>query len=160
MLCVAALCLLLDLGRPEFAYLLFTQPTTSVLSFGSYTLLASLIVGGFLVVANLFYVPFVHARARKIAEVACIVASVCLMTYTGVYVACMEAVALWNNIAIPVLFALSSASSGLSVMFIAAPFVCDWWAARPMDSRPASRPSGGARARVGCAGGVRACRVS
>lgn len=127
MLCVAALCLLLDLGRPEFAYLLFTQPTTSVLSFGSYTLLASLIVGGFLVVANLFYVPFVHARARKIAEVACIVASVCLMTYTGVYVACMEAVALWNNIAIPVLFALSSASSGLSVMFIAAPFVCDWW---------------------------------
>ena len=77
--------------------------------------------------ANLFYVPFVHARARKIAEVACIVASVCLMTYTGVYVACMEAVALWNNIAIPVLFALSSASSGLSVMFIAAPFVCDWW---------------------------------
>ena len=127
MLCVAALCLLLDLGRPEYAYLLFVQPTTSVLSFGSYTLLASLAVGGFLVVANLLYVPFVRARARKIAEVVCIVASACLMTYTGVYVACMEAVALWNNIAIPVLFALSSASSGLSVMFIAAPFVCDWW---------------------------------
>ena len=127
MLGVAALCLLLDLGRPEYAYLLFIQPTTSVLSFGSYTLLVSLVVGGFLVVANLFYVPFVSAFARKIAEIICIVASVCLMTYTGVYVACVEAVALWNNVAIPALFALSSASSGLSVMFIAAPFVCDWW---------------------------------
>ena len=127
MLCVAALCLLLDLGRPEFAYLLFTQPTTSILSFGSYALLASLAIGGFLAVANLFYLPFVHAPARKVAEVACVVVSVCMMAYTGVYVACVEAVALWNNVAIPALFVLSSASSGLSVVFIVAPFVRDWW---------------------------------
>lgn len=127
MLCVAALCLLLDLGRPEHAYLLFTQPTTSILSFGSYVLLASLLVGGFLVVANLFYLPRLHARARKIAEVVCVVASICLMVYTGVYVACMEAVPLWNNVAVPALFLFSSASSGLSVAFIVIPFVHDWW---------------------------------
>lgn len=125
-LCVAALCLLLDLGRPQFAFLLFTQPTTSILSFGSFVLLASLLVGGFLVAANLLYLPAVHAPARKIAEVACVVLSVCLMVYTGVYVACVEAVPLWNNVAIPALFALSSASAGLSTVFIAAPFVRDW----------------------------------
>ena len=127
MLCLAALCLLLDLGRPDHAYLLFTQPTTSILSFGSYMLLASLVVGGFLVVANLFYLPRVPALARKVAEVACIVASSCMMVYTGVYVACVEAVPLWNNVAIPALFALSSVSSGLSAVFVAAPFVRDWW---------------------------------
>lgn len=36
MLCLAALCLLLDLGRPELAFLLFTRPTLSILSFGSF----------------------------------------------------------------------------------------------------------------------------
>ena len=122
----AALCLLLDLGRPQFAFLLFTQPTTSILSFGSFVLLASLLVGGFLAAANLLYLPAVHALARKVAEAACVVLSVCLMVYTGVYVACVEAVPLWNNVAIPALFALSSASAGLSTVFIAAPFVRDW----------------------------------
>ncbi len=125
-LCMAALCLLLDLGRPQFAFLLFTQPTTSILSFGSFVLLASLLVGGFLAAANLLYLPAVHALARKVAEAACVVLSVCLMVYTGVYVACVEAVPLWNNVAIPALFALSSASAGLSTVFIAAPFVRDW----------------------------------
>lgn len=125
-LCVAALCLLLDLGRPEFAFRLFTQPTSSILSFGSFTLLASLLVSGFLAAANLLYLPRVHAQARKVAEALCIVAAVCLMVYTGVYVACVEAVPLWNNATIPVLFALSSMSSGLSAVFIAVPFVRDW----------------------------------
>ncbi len=125
-LCVAALCLLLDLGRPEFAFLLFTQPTTSILSFGSFVLLASLALGAFLTAANALYLPFVHAPARKAAEALCAAASVCLMVYTGVYVACVEAVPLWNNVSIPALFALSSASAGLSAVFVAAPFIRDW----------------------------------
>ena len=64
MLCLAALCLLLDLGRPELAFLLFTRPTLSILSFGSFTLLASILVSGFLAVANLMYVPFVRDVTR------------------------------------------------------------------------------------------------
>lgn len=60
-LCLAALCLLLDLGRPERMFMLFTRPTWSILTFGSYTLMANLLVGGFLVAANLLYLPFVHA---------------------------------------------------------------------------------------------------
>lgn len=124
-LCLAALCLLLDLGRPELFFLLFTRPTWSILSFGSFTLLASLLIGGFLVVSNVLYVPFIRAPARKAAEVLCVVASACMMTYTGVYVACVEAVALWNNVAIPALFAFSSLSAGLSTVFIVVPFVQD-----------------------------------
>ena len=121
-LCLAALCLLLDLGRPDLFYLLFTRPTLSVLSFGSYTLLVSLLVGGFLAVTSAARVPAVRARARKAAEVVCVAASLCMMGYTGVFVACVEAVALWNNAAVPALFLLSSLSAGLSATFIVASF--------------------------------------
>ena len=125
MLCLAALRLLLDLGRPELAFLLFTRPTLSILSFGSFTLLASILVSGFLAVANLMYVPFVRAGARKAAEAACLAVSLCMMAYTGVYVGWIEAVALWNNAATPALFALSSLSAGVSTVFVIAPFVRD-----------------------------------
>lgn len=125
MLCLAALCLLLDLGRPELAFLLFTRPTLSILSFGSFTLLASILVSGFLAVANLMYVPFVHSGARKAAEAACLAVSLCMMVYTGMYVGWIEAVALWNNAATPALFALSSLSAGISTVFVIAPFVRD-----------------------------------
>lgn len=123
MLCLAALCLLLDLGRPELFFLLFTRPTWSILSFGSFVLLASLLVSGFLAASNMLYMPSIRAAARKIAEVACVVVSIGMMTYTGIYVACVEAVALWNNLAIPALFAFSSLSAGLSTVFLVVPFV-------------------------------------
>lgn len=121
-LCFAALCLLLDLGRPERVFMLFTRPTLSILSFGSFTLLANLLVAGFLLAANMLYVPFVHAPARKAAEVVCAVASLLMMGYTGVYVGSIEAVALWFNMAVPVLFVLSSLSAGLSSVFVLSAF--------------------------------------
>ena len=105
--------------------MLFTRPTLSILSFGSFTLLASILVSGFLAVANLMYVPFVRAGARKAAEAACLAVSLCMMAYTGVYVGWIEAVALWNNAATPALFALSSLSAGVSTVFVIAPFVRD-----------------------------------
>lgn len=117
-LCLAALCLLLDLGRPERMFMLFTRPTWSILTFGSYTLMANLLVGGSLVAANLLYLPFVHAPARKVGEVLCVVLSLLMMGYTGVYVGSIEAVALWFNPAVPVVFALSSLSAGFSLLFI------------------------------------------
>ena len=64
MLCLAALVPAARSGRPELAFLLPTRPTLSILSFGSFTLLASILVSGFLV-ANLMYVPFVRAGARR-----------------------------------------------------------------------------------------------
>ena len=49
-----------------------------------------------------------------------------LMVYTGQYLAWMEAVPLWSNGALPALFALSSLSSGMAAVLLAAPFVRDW----------------------------------
>lgn len=121
-LCLAALCLLLDLGRPERVFMLFTRPTLSILTFGSFVLVGDLLVGCFLVAANLLYLPFVHASARKVGEVLCVLLSLLMMGYTGVYVGSIEAVALWFNLAVPVLFVLSSLSAGLAAVFILGAF--------------------------------------
>ena len=125
MLCLAALCLLLDLGKPERAYLLFMRPTFSILSFGSFALLACLAISGFLAAVNVLYVPFVHAPARKVAEALCLVISFAMMAYTGIYVGWIEAVPLWSGWSIAALFALSSLSAGLSATFVVAAFVRD-----------------------------------
>ncbi len=44
----ASLCLLLDLGRPHRFFLLFLRPTASLLSVGSFVLLAALLASGLL----------------------------------------------------------------------------------------------------------------
>lgn len=125
MLAVSAFCLLLDLGRPQRFFLLFTRPTPSLLTFGSFVLLASLAVSGALAAMHLMAPRPASAPLRTALEAAAIVLSLALMVYTGLYMALMEAVPLWNNAALPVLLALSSASSGVAVVLLAVPFVRD-----------------------------------
>lgn len=123
LLCLAACCLLLDLGRPQYAYLLFIRPTASILSFGSFVLLANLLIGGFLAAINLFSLLPAQASAYRLAEVLCPIVSLFMMAYTGMFIGQVNAVALWNNELIPLLFVLSSLSSGFSAIFIIAPLV-------------------------------------
>lgn len=126
MLVVAALCLLLDLGMPQRFLLLFLRPTFSLLSVGSFILLGGLLCACFLVFARFFTHVTVPAALCRVVEAACAVLALLLMGYTGVYLAWMEAVPLWNNLALPVLFVLSSASSGIAVALMAIPFGRDW----------------------------------
>lgn len=123
---VAALCLLFDLGRPDRVLLLFIRPTASLITVGTFVLAACLGLGGFLAVANLLFERQVPSKARKAAEVLAIAPAVVMLLYTGLYMAWMEAVPLWSNGALPVLFALSSLSSGLSLVLITASFMRDW----------------------------------
>lgn len=125
LLAVSAFCLLLDLGRPQRFFLLFTRPTPSLLTFGSFALLASLGVSGVLAAAHLVAPRVVSEPLRIALEGAAVVLAFALMVYTGLYMALMEAVPLWNNAALPVLLALSSASSGVAVVLLAVPFVRD-----------------------------------
>lgn len=125
MLAVSAFCLLLDLGRPQRFFLLFTRPTPSLLTFGSFALLASLAVSAALAAVHLMAPRPAPAPLRTVLEAAAVVLAFALMVYTGLYMALMEAVPLWNNAALPVLLALSSASSGVAVVLLAVPFVRD-----------------------------------
>ena len=127
LLALSAFCLLLDLGSPHRFFLLFLRPTASLLSAGSFVLLAALLR------LRPAWQRF-HALgwpapswARKGLEALCAVLATVLMVYTGLYLAWMEAVPLWSNGALPALFALSSLSSGMAALcFSRAPFVRDW----------------------------------
>lgn len=125
-LALASLCLLLDLGRPQRFLLLFLRPMPSLLSVGSFVLLATLIGAGCLVAVHLVGDARGIWRVHGVLEALCVLLSATLMVYTGLYMAWMEAVPLWNNPALPVLLAASSASSGLAVVFLVVPFVRDW----------------------------------
>lgn len=125
MLAVSAFCLLLDLGRPQRFFLLFTRPTPSLLTFGSFVLLASLAVSAALAAVHLMAPRPAPGPLRTVLEAAAVALAFALMVYTGLYMALMEAVPLWNNAALPVLLALSSASSGVAVVLLAVPFVRD-----------------------------------
>ena len=125
-LVAAASCLLLDLGRPERFLLLFTRPTPSLISVGSFVLAACLLTAASLAADALMRPHVVPRTVRCGLEVLAIGLSAAMMLYTGLYLACMEAVPLWNNGALPVLLAASSASSGLAVVLIAIPFGRDW----------------------------------
>lgn len=122
----AALCLLLDLGRPERAFLLFVRPTPSLLSAGSFVLAGCLVCGGALFGISLAGVMrAVLPVCRRALEALCILLAGAMLLYTGIYLAWL-AVPLWSNAALPALLALSSLSSGLALVLVVAPFGRDW----------------------------------
>lgn len=125
LLALSAFCLLIDLGSPHRFFLLFLRPTASLLSVGSFVLLATLLASGLLAAFHAlgWSAP---SWARKGLEVICAVLAAVLMVYTGLYLAWMEAVPLWNNAALPALFALSSFSSGAAIVLLLVPYARDW----------------------------------
>lgn len=126
--CLAALCLLADLGRPERFVLLFLRPSsTSVIAFGTFVLAGMIVVSGFLAIGNNFYAPHVSARMKAVAEIACAILAVAVMTYTGVYLQSTKAVAFWDTPLVPVLFVLSAISSGVAIIVTVAAFMRDSW---------------------------------
>ena len=124
LLALSVFCLLIDLGSPHRFFLLFLRPTASLLSVGSFVLLA-LLASGLLAAFHALGWP-APFWVRKGLEVLCAVLAAVLMVYTGLYLAWMEAVPLWNNAALPALFALSSFSSGAAIVLLLVPYTRDW----------------------------------
>ena len=83
--CLGALCLLADLGRPERFVLLFFRPNETYLTFGTFVLTLLIVVGLFLAVSNHFYLPRVTTRAKAVAEALCVVSSLAVMAYKGIF---------------------------------------------------------------------------
>lgn len=76
--------------------------------------------------ADFALVRWMSRGARRVLEAAAAALACGVMLYTGLYMAWLEAVPLWNNAALPVLLALSSASSGAAVVMLVVPFGRDW----------------------------------
>lgn len=125
--CLGALCLLADLGRPERFVLLFFRPNETYLTFGTFALTLLIAVGLFLAAANHFYLPRVTTCAKAVAEALCVVSSLAVMAYTGLFLQGLYAVAFWDTWLVPVLFVLSAASMGMSGCLFVAAFLRDSW---------------------------------
>lgn len=118
-LVLSALCLLMDLGHPEKAVLLFLRPTGSLLSVGSYVLAGSLTAAALLWGFSLRGVCERRDWRCRAAEAVGAVLSIAMLFYTGLYLAWMPAVPLWHNGALPFLLAFSSLSSGMALVLLA-----------------------------------------
>ncbi len=132
-LALGLLCLLGDLGRPDRFFYVFLHPTASVLTFGSFVLGLTLAVSAFLAIVCVFAIRKVPVWVLRVAEALGVALGLATAVYTGVLLAQMDAVPLWNPM-VPVLFTLSALSVG-----VAGVLAC----MQPLDELPAGRGLGG-----------------
>jgi formate-dependent nitrite reductase membrane component NrfD len=71
-----------------------------------------------LVMANSLKVLPIPTKVKKLTELLCAMAAVLLITYVGVFLQSIEAVPFWSSLTIPVLFILSSLSTGFALFFL------------------------------------------
>lgn len=113
-LAAGSICLMKDLALPEKALLLFVKPTFSAITVGTYALTGLMVCIALL--ATLAFRENAPARPRLGAALRVVAAilSLVVIVYTGVLLSSMAAVPLWLSVCIPVLFTLSSLSSGIA----------------------------------------------
>lgn len=122
-LAVGILCLLADLGRPDRLLLLIASPTPTAMALGSFALVAALgCAVAFSAAALLDTVRPPRAAVAVLAAIGTVAAAV-VAVYTGVLLEGLASVLLWQTPLVVLLFALSSASCGVAVAFLAASFV-------------------------------------
>lgn len=121
-LAVGCILLVGDLGVTNRAVLLFTSPTPSFLTLGSYALVALMVLALLLAVA--WGLPSAHMRwglVRGLA-VAGLVVGVVVATYTGLLLFSVQAVPFWRTPWLPALFVASALSSGIALVVATACF--------------------------------------
>lgn len=111
-----ALCLLLDLGRPEKASLLIFPRVPSAIGVGTWSLSLSLVCATlFTAKAWLTASQWPRIFTRALAVLG-IFSGLATATYTGVLLQSMAAILAWRTPLIAVLFVLSSLSCGIAVL--------------------------------------------
>ncbi len=111
---LGAACLLVDLGQPERFFYVLTHPTASLLTFGSYVLVATMLCAAALGAIALFDLSRIPVALVHVLELVAVGTGLCTMAYTGLFLSVIDFVPLWNNLMLPVLFTASSLSIGAS----------------------------------------------
>lgn len=131
LLALGCVCLTFDLERPDrLLYVLF-RPTLSILSIGSYMLLIAMGFSGVLA-----WLSIKKGRSFEALRFYPLLAGITLlfcvgvMSYTGIYLESIKAVAIWNSPLVPLIFVASSLSCGIASVFLVSLFVEDGWRLR------------------------------
>ena len=101
----------------------FTHPLRFALlltNFGSVMTWGVVILGAFVVAALAAAVlEFLHREVPRLLEIAGSLLGVCTAIYTGCLLGVCETFPLWNNALLPILFAVSGVSTGMSAVLLA-----------------------------------------
>ena len=119
-LAAGVLCLILDLGRPDQAILVFLNPTLSYLSVGAFLLASLMLIALALVLAR----SLTRLEGRSVIAILIeslgIAIALGVMVYTGLLLRELRPVPLWSTPLLPVLFLLSSLAAGLDCFYLCA----------------------------------------
>ncbi len=118
LLALSMLFLFWDLGVPERALYIFLYPHATVLTFGSISLVAELMIGGFLALGSAFHIHALQGRVRRVLNIVCCFTSIATMAYTGVFLMSNIGIAFWGTWTIVLLFVSSSLSCGTALMLL------------------------------------------
>jgi formate-dependent nitrite reductase membrane component NrfD len=115
---LAAFCLLADLGRTDRALILFTRPTFSPVTVGTYALALLVICSlALILLANATQPPPRWAAlVRRGLSVVVAVAALLVMLYTGLLFFSIGTGTLLGSLLLPTLFVLSSLSTGNALL--------------------------------------------
>lgn len=123
-LLLGVLCLLCDLEHPERIVALLTSPAPAYLTVGAYALAACLAASG---TCALAWSSRLHVFGRwlrvggmRVLSVTCGALSLVVAAYTGLLLAGVRAVPLWNSWLLPVLFVASALSCGAALVMLVA----------------------------------------
>lgn len=116
-LVIGVLCLLADLGSIDKALYLFIMPHVSFLTFGTYALAILILANALLAVSFSFskYNALIYIRSLAFVSLA---GGLCVAAYTGIMLASLHAIPLWNSPWIVLLFCVSALSCGIALFIL------------------------------------------
>lgn len=114
---IGAICLAADLGQPSNILFLLFSPKFSWIAFGTWSIIGCLV---FCVLACFQWIGVIPSKPIFVKVTVLVLAAISLvvMVYTGVLLAGIPAVPLWNSAWLVVLFFLSSLSCGIALVNI------------------------------------------
>ncbi len=113
---VGAVFLLFDLNVPARAYLALLSGTPTVLTVGVWLIVLFCPISATLLFARLHHSFSIRRAVETILQIIASILAIGLMTYTGVFLACLPSVPFHHNWLLVLLFILSSFATGLALI--------------------------------------------
>lgn len=115
-------CLGFDLGRFDRVLYLVVSARFSAISIGAYALAIALACAGFFTAVSLLDSFRIPRRVMQVIAGIGILSGIVTAIYTGILLQQMASVLFWNSFLLPLLFFLSSLSTGIACVFLAMAF--------------------------------------
>jgi formate-dependent nitrite reductase membrane component NrfD len=121
-LVLSAVCLLCDLGRPDRLLILFMRPSSSYLALGTYALLISITCA--VALAIIWSLPLARLSRWLVRAIEGLglLAALITMLYTGLLFQSIGMGTLLGTVLLPMVFVLSSLSTGIALLLLVALF--------------------------------------